>query len=304
MMVINDVPKIGVGVIGLGSMGAPMTHNLLSHRADDVEVFVQGRRPEKLVPFVQAGATARNTPRELAVDSEIVIVMLPDLAQLEQVLAGPDGLLAGITAPTLLVVCSSVSPAGLRDLAARLTADTDGLLRVVDAPVSGGTEGAEAGTLSIMVGGDPEDVARVLPILSTMGTPLHLGPLGSGQVAKACNQMIVAATMTAVAEAAVVAERAGIDVAALLPLLQGGYAGSRVLETKAERIITRDYTPTGIAAFMVKDLTAAVAEADATGTAARQLRTNLGVFTDLVDAGLGEEDLAVVHRFAEIDPLD
>ncbi|WP_245982123.1 NAD(P)-dependent oxidoreductase [Mycetocola tolaasinivorans] len=301
MMVINDVRNLTVGVIGLGSMGAPMARNLLARRPAGTAVHVQSRRPESLTPFVESGAIAQATPRELALAAEIVVVMLPDLAQIEQVLTGPDGLLAGIDTTHTLVVCSSISPTGLRELAARLDAATSGLLRVVDAPVSGGTEGAEAGTLSIMVGGDNADVARVLPVLETMGTPLHLGPLGSGQVAKACNQMIVAATMTAVAEAAVVAERAGLDVAALLPLLQGGYAGSRVLETKADRLIAKDYSPTGIAAFMVKDLTAAVAEADATGTTARQLRTTLGIFEDLVDAGLGEQDLAVVHRFAEID---
>ncbi|WP_264159334.1 NAD(P)-dependent oxidoreductase [Mycetocola spongiae] len=278
-------------------MGAPMTLNLLAHRPEGVPVTVHARSPERLAPLVTAGARAAGSLRELASASEAIILMLPDLPQITEVLAGPEGLLAGIERPTVLVVSSSVSPDGVRALAERLDADTAGLLRVVDAPVSGGTEGAEAGTLSIMVGGDAPTVARVTPVLATMGTPVHLGPLGSGQVAKACNQMIVAATMTAISEAAVIAERSGIDLAVLLPLLQAGYAGSRVLETKQDRLIRRDYTPTGVAAFMVKDLTAAAAEAARTATRTPQLDTVRTVFDDLVAAGLGPEDLAVVHRF-------
>ena len=143
---------------------------------------------------------------------------------------------------------------------------TAGAVRVVDAPVSGGVEGAEAGTLSIMVGGEDRDVADGWAVLSACGNPVHLGPLGSGQVAKACNQMIVASTILALGEAAVLAERSGLDLTELFRLLGGGYAGSRILESRGDRIIQQDYSPSGVAKYMVKDLDFASAVATATGT--------------------------------------
>lgn len=290
----------GVGVIGLGSMGVPMTRKLLAARPPGCVVTVFGRNASRLAPLLEAGAQSAATARALAAVSDVIVVMLPDLPQIDEVLAGDQGILAGIDSPTLLVVTSSVSPDGLRTLAERVSAQTEGLLHVIDAPVSGGTEGAEAGTLSIMVGGADEDVTWADPVLCTMGTPVHLGALGSGQIAKACNQLIVAATMTALAEASVIAERSGLDVDRLLTLLRGGYAGSRVLETKQSRIVTRDYTPSGAAKFMVKDLAAARAAAHHTATATPLLDAVGEVFTRLVHAGLGNEDLAVVHRYIEL----
>ena len=141
-----------------------------------------------------------------------------------------------------------------------------GRVRVIDAPVSGGSEGAQAGTLSIMVGGDERDVNDAWPVLAACGNPVHLGPLGSGQVAKACNQMIVAATVLALGEAAVLADRSGLDLDELFRLLAGGYAGSRILETRGDRIVREDYSPSGAARYMVKDLRFAATVAQATGT--------------------------------------
>ncbi len=284
-------------------MGAPMTHNLLRGAPPGTRVLVHGRTPARLAPLVDAGAHLAATPRILAEACDVVLVMLPDLPQLEALLAGEDGLVAGVSEPTILVVGSSVSPGELRTLASRVAKETEGLLRLVDAPVSGGVEGAGAGTLSIMVGGADDDVRVVTPVLATMGTPVHLGPLGSGEVAKACNQLIVAATMTAIAEAAVIAERAGLDVDALLTLLRGGYAGSRVLETKQRAVVTRDYTPSGAARFMVKDLAAAHEEAARTNTRTRQLDLLRELFDDVVAAGLGDDDLAVVHRYVAEAPV-
>src|SRR5690606_15603099 len=157
-----------------------------------------------------------------------VLSMLPGLPQLEQALAGDDGLLAGLGDEhrLLLMIGSTSSPTGVRELAARLDEATDGRVRVVDSPVSGGVDGAEAGTLSIMLGGDEADTARAARLLAPCGQPVHLGPLGAGEVAKACNQLVVAATITALGEATVLAERSGIDLDALWTLLGGGYAGS------------------------------------------------------------------------------
>jgi 2-hydroxy-3-oxopropionate reductase len=222
-------------------MGSPMTRNILRGAPPECDVMIYGRTSTRLADLAEAGANIMSNPRELTAASDVVLVMLPDLPQIEEILTGDDGILAGVTERKTLVVGSSVSPAGLRALAARLTRQTRGLLRVVDAPVSGGVEGAAAATLSIMVGGAAEDVRVVWPILTTMGTPVHLGHLGSGQVAKACNQLIVAATMTTIAESAVIAKRAGLNVDSFLTVLRGGYAGSRVLETKQQKVVERDY---------------------------------------------------------------
>lgn len=279
-------------------MGEPMTANLL--RSDpNRTVSVWARRPDSLRPLEAAGARGVDSCRRLAEDSEVVLVVLPDLPQLAELLDGDDGLLAGVGAPTVLVVCSTVAPTGLRELAERVGGATDGLLRVVDAPVSGGRDGAEAGTLSIMVGGDDDDVAVALPVLETMGTPVHLGPLGSGQVAKACNQLVVAATIQALGECAVIAERSGLDLAVLMEVLGGGYAGSRILTTRGQRLVEHDHSPSGAARYMVKDLDSALAAADATGTGTRLLPALRASFGELVEAGFGDEDIAVTQAFVE-----
>jgi 2-hydroxy-3-oxopropionate reductase len=225
--------------------------------------------------------------------------MVRDLAQVREVLDGPDGLLAGVDAPTVVVVCSTVSPGGLRAVAADGYADSSGRVRVIDAPVSGGEEGAVAGTLSIMVGGDAVDVQAAWPVLAAMGVPAHLGATGSGQVAKACNQIIVASTLVALGEAVVLARRAGLDVGALLRVLRHGLADSRVLETKLERLVSRDYRPSGPARFMVKDLGFAIAEAERTGVAVAQTRLVHDLFVELVAQGFGDQDSSVLQAFIE-----
>lgn len=281
-----------VGVVGLGTMGAPMARHVL---AAGFPLHVTARRPEATAALLADRATAHATARDLAAHSDVVVTVLPDLPELVGVLEGPDGLLAGVAGPLVLVVCSTSSPAGVRELGAALDARTGGAVRLVDAPVSGGQEGAEAGTLAIMVGGAPDDVAHVLPVLEAAGTPVHLGPLGSGQVAKACNQVVVAATVTALAEAAVLAERAGLDVARMLDLLAGGYAGSRVLEVKKHRFVAHDHSPSGPARYLVKDLRGALDEAGRTGTATVLTDVLLEVFTSVTDAGLGDLDTSVVQ---------
>jgi 2-hydroxy-3-oxopropionate reductase len=199
----------GVGVIGLGAMGHPMATNLLREFPDGVQLT--GRDRTRYEDLVGAGARWHDTPRDLADAVAIVMLMLPDLPEVEAVLDGPQGLLAAYPHDLLVIISSTSSPTGVRDLSARLRQEHPGV-RVVDAPVSGGVDGAEAGTLSIMVGGAENDVAQALPVLAACGTPVHLGPLGSGQVAKACNQLVVAATVLALGEAAVLADRSGLDL--------------------------------------------------------------------------------------------
>jgi 2-hydroxy-3-oxopropionate reductase len=251
------------GVIGLGVMGRPMAANILRSGSP---VHITGRSRAKYDDLIEAGAVWHDTARLLADAVGVIVLMLPDLPQVEEVLNGSHGILAGSFDDLLLIVASTSSPIGIRDLSRRLARETGGKVRVIDAPVSGGSEGAQAGTLSIMVGGDERDVGDAWPVLAACGNPVYLGPLGSGQVAKACNQMIVASTVLALGEAAVLADRSGIDLAELFGLLAGGYAGSRILETRGDRIVSEDYAPSGVARYMVKDLTFASAVAEATGT--------------------------------------
>lgn len=286
-----------VGIIGLGVMGHPMASNLLARYAGRVRI--SGRSPGKVNDLVGAGAEWHDTARSLADGAGVILLMLPDLAEVEAVLAGDEGILASDPRDLVIVIASTSSPTGVRDLAERLGRETDGAVRIVDAPVSGGSDGAIAGTLSIMVGGKDRDVERAWPVLSACGNPVHLGALGSGQVAKACNQMIVAATILALGEAAVLADRSGLDLGKLFTLLAGGYAGSRLLDTRGSRIVSEDYRPSGPAKYLVKDLSFAAAVAQATGTEVALLPALQAAFEELTERGLGDSDIAVTRRYVE-----
>ena len=289
--------SVPVGVIGLGMMGRPMAVNILNSGAGPVHIT--GRSRDRYSDLVAAGAEWHDTPRSLASAARVLLMMLPDLPQVEEVLAGPDGILASEPDDLLMIIASSSSPVGVRELGMRLARTTADAVRVVDAPVSGGVEGAEAATLSIMVGGAERDVADAWAVLSACGNPVHLGPLGSGQVAKACNQMIVASTILALGEAAALAERSGLDLAELFRLLGGGYAGSRILESRGDRIIREDYSPSGVAKYMVKDLDFASAVAAATGTYPVLLPAVKAAFEELTAQGYGDSDIAVTRRYIE-----
>lgn len=275
-----------------------MAANLLSKGA--TAVAITGRDKARYSGLLGAGAVWHDTPRSLASSVDAILLMLPDLPEVEAVLSGPDGVLAGSFDHLLLIISSTSSPTGVRELAHRLQRASHSVVAVVDAPVSGGSEGAVAGTLSIMVGGADDDVAQAIPILSACGNPVHLGPLGSGQVAKACNQMIVAATILALGEAAVLAHRSGLDLDQLFTLLAGGYAGSRLLDTRRERLVTEDYSPSGIARYMVKDLDFATAAIEATDTHPALLPAVRAAFAELTRLGLGEYDIAVTRRYTEL----
>ncbi|UJP10570.1 NAD(P)-dependent oxidoreductase [Microbacterium sp. KUDC0406] len=280
-----------LGVIGLGAMGHPMSARLLADRG---HLVITSRREQP--ELTSAGAELVGTPRELAERVDAVLTMLPDLPELEALIDGPDGLLAG--AGDLLIMIGSTSSApGVRDLADRLHTRTDGRVRVVDCPVSGGVDGATAGTLSIMLGGSDDDAARAAELLAPCGTPVHLGPLGAGEVAKACNQLVVSATILALSEATVLADRSGLDLEAMWTLLGGGYAGSNLLRSRKEKLVTGDDSPSGIARYMVKDLGFAHDIAESTGTAAVLLPALRAAFDELVASGWGERDISVARRF-------
>lgn len=280
---------VRLGVWGLGAMGEPMAQHLLDARGE-LTVHARRERPR----LTKAGATWAPTARELGAATDAVLVMLPDLPQLEEHLDGPDGLLAGIgEREFLLLIGSTSSPVGVRELAHRLPSG----IRVVDCPVSGGEDGAKAGRLSIMLGGSPDDTELAAALLAPCGTPVRLGPLGAGEVAKACNQMVVAATILALGEATELAARSDVDPAALWALLGGGYAGSNLLESRREKLVSGDDSPSGVAAYMVKDLRFAADIADATDTRPALLPALRASFDEIVERGLGQRDIAVTRRF-------
>lgn len=280
-----------VGVIGLGTMGRPMAQHLMRAHGS---LVITGRR-RVYAELEQAGARWVSTPRDLAAQADVVLAMLPDLPQLEAALAGDDGLLAA-RSPFLLMVGSTSSAPALRMLAERLAAHD---VRVVDTPVSGGEDGATAGTLSIMVGGSAPDAALAVDVLSACGHPIHLGPIGAGQVAKACNQLVVASTILALADATVLADRSGLDLDSLWDLLGGGYAGSNLLESRKRKLIDAEYTASGLARYMVKDLGFAGDIAEATETHPALLPVLRERFDELVAAGFGDDDIAVARRLVE-----
>jgi 2-hydroxy-3-oxopropionate reductase len=288
-----------VAVVGLGNMGMPMADHLLAAaRETGGTLVVHARNREKVSALLQSGAEWAKDPAGLTRGS-VVLSVLPDIPQLDAMLWGEGGVIRAVTAPTVLLIASTSAPSLVRELAVRAAEESSGLVSVVDCPVSGGVEGAENGELAIMVGGDPAAVSLAMPVLERLGTPVHLGPLGSGQVAKACNQAIVAATVFALGEAAVLADRSGLDVGALFALLGRGYASSRILETRGDRIVERDYRVAGPARYMVKDLGFALDEARRTGTALPQTETLLTAFSALVERGYGDDDIAVTRAFIE-----
>ncbi|KRE66816.1 2-hydroxy-3-oxopropionate reductase [Arthrobacter sp. Soil736] len=284
------------GFVGLGLMGAPMAANLLRN---GWSVTAWNRSPAVLEDFRKRGGEVASDVAALR-DEPVTVFMLPDLAYIEEAAAG---LLASWadnppTLGTALVVMSSVSPEGVREFGRRVREASAGNAVVVDAPVSGGTAGATEGTLAIMAGADNEaDFRRLLPLFEAMGTTVRLlGPLGAGSLAKACNQLIVGTTTAALAEAAELAERSGLEVAALYEVLAGGLAGSRVLDVLGPRLVRKDYTPTGPAKFMHKDLSFVVESAGAAGAAVPMARAGVELYAELKRQGLGDQDLAVVRK--------
>lgn len=291
-----------IGFIGLGTMGRPMATHIFSRLPEGDRMVLNDISNERITQLLADGAIWAPTGRELGEQADIVFFMVPDVPQVRAALEGTDGVLAGMTGEGLIVVCSTVAPDAIRQLDTEVSEITDGRVRVIDAPVSGGQVGAEAGTLSIMVGGPDELVAKVLPYLALTGNPVHLGPTGAGEVAKACNQLICAANIVANAEAAVVAERAGLDVAKLFDLMQGGYAGSKIMADKGPRFAAKDYSVSGAAIFWIKDLVAYLDEAGRTGTETVQGDRLLDAFQGVVDAGWGWDDTAIVQKYIEERP--
>ena len=250
-----------VGFIGLGIMGAPMARHLLEA---GFPLTVHSRSPAPVDALVSDGAVRATSPSEVAGVSDVVITMLPDTPDVEHVMLGDDGVAAGAAAGALVIDMSTIDPGPTRAIAEQLA--THGV-EMLDAPVSGGERGAIDGTLSIMVGGPDGAFARAQPILQAMGKNIvHVGPSGAGQITKACNQLVVAATIEAVAEALVLAERSGVDPAKVREALLGGFAGSKILEVHGQRMLDRAFEPGFRARLHRKDARIVLDAAQAAGS--------------------------------------
>jgi 2-hydroxy-3-oxopropionate reductase len=230
--------KDRVGFIGLGVMGKPMARNLIDAGH---ELVLYSRTRASVDEVAGDSATAAGSPREVAGNADVVILMLPDSPQVREVLDGDDGVLAGAREGSLVVDMSTISPVVTREIAEECGGRGIGW---VDAPVSGGDVGAREATLSIMAGGSEEDFARAKPLFEALGkTILHVGPVGAGQVVKACNQVVVALTIEAVSEALVLGSKAGVDPATIIEVLSGGLAANKVMEVRGRNFLEHDFTP-------------------------------------------------------------
>jgi len=240
-----------LGYLGLGMMGFPMTRRLVSAGHD---VTVWNRSPGKAAALVAAGAKAALHPSEVAATASILFMCLTDAAAVEKVVFGPDGLATATGSGKLVVDFSSIHPDAARAIAARLKAANG--MGWIDAPVSGGTIGAEEGTLAVMAGGDAADIERARPYVLAMARRFtHMGPTGAGQTTKLCNQVIVGCAMAVLAEATRLAVNAGIDARRLPEALAGGFADSIPLQLFVPRMVQGIHSPPlGHIATMLKDL--------------------------------------------------
>ncbi len=289
-----------IGFVGLGTMGAAMAANL---RQAGHELVVWNRTPGRAADLVAAGATEAADPAAVAAASEVVVVCVSDTPDVEAVVLGQRGIAEGGSPGLLVIDCSTIAPAGARAIGAALAARG---IRFVDAPVTGGSEGARNATLAILVGGDAADVERARPVLEAMGrTITHLGPVGAGQATKAVNQVILAGAYLGVAEGMVLAMKAGLDPVTVVEALGGGAARSWVLENRSGRMIAGDY-PLGFKTILHrKDLGIALDLAREIGVALPVSALCEQLETGLVVRGHGDEDMSAVARpLRELAGLD
>ncbi len=280
-----------IGFVGLGTMGAAMAANL---RRAGFEVTVWNRTPGRAADLVALGAHEAPTPAAVAAASDVVVCCVSDTPDVEAVLFGDDGVAAGIAPGALVIDCSTISPTATAAFARRLA---DAGVAFVDAPVSGGSEGARNATLTIMVGGEPDAFERARPVLAAMGkTVTRFGPAGSGQAVKAVNQVILAGAYLGVAEGIVLALKAGLDPVAVAAALDGGAARSWVLENRSGRMIDNEY-PLGFRTSLhLKDLVIALEMARGLGATLPVAGMAAQLEAGLVAQGHGDEDMSNLAR--------
>jgi 3-hydroxyisobutyrate dehydrogenase-like beta-hydroxyacid dehydrogenase len=280
--------------IGLGTMGAPMAGHLL---AAGHELHVHNRTRSREEPLAEAGATRAATPAEAAFGADLVFTCVSDTPDLEAIVLGPSGVIEGIREGAVLVDCSTIAPGTSRTIAETLAIRDCG---AVDAPVSGGSEGARRGTLTVFVGGEEAPVAAALPALQAFSRSItHLGPAGAGQAGKAVNQVLIAGTYAVLGEGLALAEREGLPLEQLVAALGGGAAGSWILENRAKNVIADEY-PLGFRiALHLKDLRIALDEADRYELPMAVSRLVAEQEERLIAAGYGDEDNSALARIAK-----
>ncbi len=273
-----------IGFIGLGIMGSGMAANLL--RAG-FNVTVWNRTPARITPLAGAGAAVADNPAAVAESSTIIVTCVSDTPDVEEVILGSRGIINGVRSGSLVIDCSTISPNATKAIAAQLEARGVWML---DAPVSGGSEGAAKGTLSIMVGGDAEQMARAMPVLQAMGkTITHVGGQGAGQMAKLVNQILVVVTMQAVGEALLFAQAGGLDLERTLAAVGGGAAGSWMLNNRGPQVIRRDWRPGFTIDLQQKDLRLVLEAADQLGVPLPSTAQVFQNYRALQQLGLGGE---------------
>lgn len=284
-----------IAVLGMGTMGAPMATNLIKAGC---EVTVQNRTRSREEPLAKLGAARAETPAAAAADADIVLCCVSDTPDVEQVLLDPEtgaGVVHGLKDGGLVIDCSSIAPEATRRFAEQFRARNIGY---VDAPVSGGSEGAIKGTLTIMCGGTEEDFARAEPVLQIIGAKItRIGPVGCGQIAKVANQVAIAGTFMALAEALTLAYRAGANPERVVDAIGGGVAGSWILNNRSDKMLNDDY-PLGFRTRLHrKDLGIAL-------DTARQFKVPVPIASlvatiedALIAQGFGDEDMSNLARF-------
>jgi 3-hydroxyisobutyrate dehydrogenase len=272
-------------------MGSSMARNLLAAGAD---LAVWNRSSGRAAELVAAGTVEADSPAELAARSDVIVICVSDTPDVEAVIFGPRGLAQGVREGSLVVDCSTISPASTRDFARRLAEKGVGM---VDAPVSGGSEGARLGTLTVFVGGSDQDVARAMPVLRVIGkTITHLGGPGAGQAAKAINQVILSGVYLGVAEGIVLGIRAGLEPARLIEALSGGSAQSWVLANRSANMVEDRY-PLGFRLSLHrKDLGIALELARSVGTELPVAELAAQLEDRLMVRGHGGEDMSVLAK--------
>ena len=284
-------PNQRVAFLGLGTMGAAMAANLA--RAG-FQVTAWNRTPGRAPELADLGVEIAANPADAAANAEIVVICVSDTPDVEAVLFGPDGVVGGARAGSLIVDCSTIAPSGSWNFAARLKEHG---LAMVDAPVSGGSEGARNATLTIFVGGDESDFERARPVLGALGRTIsHVGPIGAGQAVKAVNQVILAGTYLGVAEGIVLAVKAGLDVEQVVQALGGGAAQSWVLANRSGRMIDNDY-PLGFkVALHRKDLGIALELAHQLGAVLPVSALVAQLESGLIARDHADDDMSAVAR--------
>jgi 3-hydroxyisobutyrate dehydrogenase len=273
-----------IGFIGLGIMGQGMSQNLL--RAGFV-VNVWNRTSRRMDPLIEAGADGCANPADVAAKSDIIITCVSDTPDVEAVILGENGVIHGLRPGSLVIDMSTISPQATRNIAAALAEKE---VKMLDAPISGGSEGAAKGTLSIMIGGDTDQVERALPALQAMGkTITHVGETGAGQTVKLVNQILVVVTMLGVSEALLFAQAGGLDLKKTLNAVEAGAAGSWMLSNRGPQVIDRDWRPGFTIDLQQKDLRLVMEAADQLGVPMLGTGTVFQLYRTLQERGLGEQ---------------